>query len=106
MLQDQVANTYNWLFLANPTEKYARQWSSSALPQSSTGSHICQLNLHGIADYIVFVTWSCNFWAKLLVMICYIYDPDYNLDVQDTIEEPTIFALLNRRDLCAAPNKV
>ena len=42
---------YNWRFRANPTDKYASQWSSEAEPRSFTGEHICQLDLQGIADY-------------------------------------------------------
>ena len=61
----QIQLTYNRLFLANPNEKYACQWSSPAPPWSSTGSHICQLDLLGIADYIVFVSWICNVCAIL-----------------------------------------
>ena len=45
-----------WLFPVNPTEKYARQWSSSPQAWSSTGLHICPLDLLRIADYIVFIS--------------------------------------------------
>ena len=55
--------TYNWGFLAYPTDKYACQWSSLPLAFSSTGSHICQFDLLGIADYIVFVNRICNVCA-------------------------------------------
>ena len=54
MIQEQVTKTYNRLFLANPTDKYACQWSSSPLARSSTGLHICQLDLLGMYN-IVFV---------------------------------------------------
>ena len=64
-LQIQLTKTYNRLFLANPTVKYASQWSSEAEPRSSTGLHICQLDLLAIADYIVFVSWTCNVCAHL-----------------------------------------
>ena len=54
-LQILLTKTFNWLFLANSTDKYAHQWSSSPPAWSSTGSHICQLDLLCIADYSVFV---------------------------------------------------
>ena len=57
--------TNNRLFLANPTDEYACHLSSLALPRSYTGSRIGQLDLLGIVDYVVFVTWSCNVCAKL-----------------------------------------
>ena len=41
----------NRKFRANPTDKYASQWSSKAEPRSSTCKHICQLDLQGIIDY-------------------------------------------------------
>ena len=52
-LQIQLTKAYNWLFLANPTDKYARQWSSLARPRSSTGSHICQLDVIGMVWRII-----------------------------------------------------
>ena len=64
-LQISLTKTYNRRFLANPTDKYARQWSSSPPAWSSTGSHICQLDLLGIADYIVFGSEICNVCANL-----------------------------------------
>ena len=42
---------YNQRFRANPTDKYASQWSSKPEARSFTGKHICQLDLRGIADY-------------------------------------------------------
>ena len=57
-LHDQLMKTYNQLFLANPTDRNARQWSSSSPPGSSTGSHFSQLDLLGTAEYIVFISWS------------------------------------------------
>ena len=61
----QLTKTCNQLCLANPTDKYACQWSSSPPARSFTGSHICQLDLLGIADYIVFVSEICNVCAIL-----------------------------------------
>ena len=65
-LQILLTVTYNLRFLTNPTEKYARQWSSLPPACCSTGSHICQLDLLGITDYIVFVNKICNICARLL----------------------------------------
>ena len=64
-LQILLTKTFNWLFLANSTDKYAHQWTSSPPAWSSTGSHICQFDLLGIADYIVFVDRICNVCANL-----------------------------------------
>ena len=50
-LQILLTKTYNRRFLANPTDKYASQWSSKSEARSSTGKNICQLDLWGIADY-------------------------------------------------------
>ena len=62
----RLTKTYNRPFLANPTDKYARQWSSLPPAWSSTGSHICQLDFLGIAVYIVFINRICNVCAKLV----------------------------------------
>ena len=43
--QDQLMKTYNRLFHVNPTDQYARQWSSSDPPRSSSGLHIFQMEL-------------------------------------------------------------
>ena len=56
----QLTMTCNQLCLANPTDKYACQWSSSPPARSFTGSHICQLDLLGTVDYTVFVSWWCD----------------------------------------------
>ena len=45
MSHHQLTKTFNQLCLSNPTEKYARQWSSSPPAQSITGS--------------IFVSWIC-----------------------------------------------
>ena len=66
-LQILFIKIYNRRFLANPTDKYARQWSSLPPACSSTGSHICHLDLRGIADYIVFVKRICDIYANLAV---------------------------------------
>ena len=42
---------YNWQCRENPTGKYANQGSSKPEARSSTGEHICQLDLQGIPDY-------------------------------------------------------
>ena len=65
MLQILLTKTYNRWFLANSTDKYARQWSSLPPAWSFTGWHICPLDLLGIANYIVFVNRICNVCANL-----------------------------------------
>ena len=60
MSHHQLTKTCNQLWLANSTDKYACQWSSSHPPRSFTGTHICQLDLLGTVDYTVFVSWWCN----------------------------------------------
>ena len=78
-VQILLTKTQNRRFLANPTDKYASQWSSLPPAWSSTGMHICHLNLLGIADYNFFVSRICNVCASLgscitlLVMVCLVY---------------------------------
>ena len=64
-LQILLTKIYNRRFLANPTEKYARQWSVLPPAWSSTGEHICQSDLLGIAKYINFVSDIYNVCANL-----------------------------------------
>ena len=64
----QQTKICNQLCLANPTDKYARQWSISPPARSFTGSHICQLDLLGRVDYTVFVSWWCDVCYKLPVL--------------------------------------
>ena len=95
-LQILLTKTYNRRFLANPTDKYARQWSSSPLAWSSTGSHICQLDLLGIADYIVFANRICNVCAILpprlwqVGIIEHLLGPRFGTNVANPIAEDDI----------------
>ena len=85
-LQILQTKTYNRRFLPNPTDKYARQCSGAPSTGSKlhcTGSHICQLDLFGIADYIVFIDRICNVCAnppssKLPPTILSLLIPFYN----------------------------
>ena len=77
MSYHQLRKNCNQLWLANPTDKYACQWSSSSPAQSFTGSHICQLDLIGTVDYTVFVSWYAMFVS--------IYD------VNHTIVAPSLY---------------
>ena len=64
----QLTKTCNQLCLANPTDKYNRQWSFSPPTRSFTGSHICQLDLLGTVDYTVFVSWWWDFFLRSTVL--------------------------------------
>ena len=61
----QLTKTCNQLCLANPTDKYARQWSSWPPARSITCSHIFQLDLLGTVDYTVFASWWCDGYSNL-----------------------------------------